>query len=209
MRHAPIRSDRHLRPLRPRLVRRLHQAFGGATPGLLGTMRDGVDPGRSGNGLDPSEKPPKRPGQRVLLLPVRRAFDGGRGRRVVLYAGAVFDLVHRRLQCGFHRVGNLVWADCAETDRLSRTDQFPISHYRRNVRRCEKGPTNFSAIQAEWPESDMDAAGAAAGGLFLRASLARSAAACCRCRQSPQMPWVVGVSKPIFMNFSSGIHSLL
>jgi len=38
----------------------------------------------------------------------------GRGRRVVLSAGAVSHLVHRRLQRCLHRLGHLVWPDCAE-----------------------------------------------------------------------------------------------
>ena len=44
---------------------------------------------------------------------------------------------------------------------------------------------------------------------LLRKFFARSIAFCCWRKHSGQIPWVVGVSNPFSMNFSSGIHSPL
>ena len=67
---------------------------------------------RQCDGIDFAEEPAKRARQRILLLSVRHTFLGGDGRRVVLSARAVSDLVLRRMQPRLHRTGNLVWPDC-------------------------------------------------------------------------------------------------
>jgi hypothetical protein len=114
MHRAPSRSRRRLRLLRTRALRRLRQTKHDRTHDLLRQLRRRARAQRYGVTIDSSEKPAKRAGQRVLFLSVRRTFGGGRGRRVVLSARAVSDLVHRRMWRRFYCVGNLVWPDCTK-----------------------------------------------------------------------------------------------
>lgn len=102
----------------------MHPVPDRAAPGLFRKLRDGADPGRQGHGIDLAKEPAKRARQRLLFLPVRRPFGGGRDRRMVLHASAFFDLVYRWLQRGLYRLGNLVWPDCAETEFLGHFNFF-------------------------------------------------------------------------------------
>ena len=65
-----------------------------------------------------AKEPAKRAGQCVLFLPLRRTFGGGHGGCVFLFARAISNLVHRRLQSRLHRVRHLVWTDCTEAKSL-------------------------------------------------------------------------------------------
>ena len=111
---APNRGRRRLRLVRTRAVRRLCQAVADATHGLLRQLRRRAHARRPGDGIDLAEEPAKRAGQRALLVSVRRAFGGGRSRRVFLFAVTVPDLVLRRMQCRLRCIGNLVWPDRGE-----------------------------------------------------------------------------------------------
>lgn len=71
---------------------------------------------RSGRGFAVAKKRAKRPGQRLLLVSVRRTFCRRCNRRVVLSARAVSDLVHGRMQPRVHRLRYLVRANCAKAE---------------------------------------------------------------------------------------------
>lgn len=97
-------------------MRRLRQAFGDTTHGLLGRVRGGAGARRQGDAIDPAKEPAKRTGQCILLLPLRRTFGGGHGRRMVLSAVTVPDCVHGGLHRRFCCLGDLVWPHRQKTE---------------------------------------------------------------------------------------------
>ena len=116
MHQTPGRSDWHLRLLRPGGVRRVRRAFRNTAPGLLPGMRRGAFPKRPGRAIVASKKCAERPGQRVLLLSVRRPVAGRRRGRPLYFAPAVSGLFRGRLRRRFYRFRNLVWPDGEKTN---------------------------------------------------------------------------------------------
>jgi hypothetical protein len=77
---------------------------------LFERLFGGFVPGGNCSRHNRTTKQAQCPGQRLLLLPLRRAFRSGCSCRLVLAPLSLFDPVYRRLRSGPDDFWNLVWS---------------------------------------------------------------------------------------------------
>ena len=85
---------------------------------LFEQVRRGVNARGNGTGDHRTTEQAQRPGQRILLLPLRRSLRRGCGGRVVPASLSFFDPVHGRMRSGAGRFGSLVRSCVQKTGGL-------------------------------------------------------------------------------------------